>query len=173
MSIWFSADYHFSHYNIIGYDNRPFKTCEEMNDEIIIRHNSLVKPEDTFYFLGDFMFDDHRKFHSFFQRLNGEKHIIWGNHDRGAFRKKTAQFWQSTQHYYELKYNGRLFVLCHYPMLEWKNSYHGSIHLHGHCHGNRPRERNNRIDVGCMNYDYYPVSIDSILVDVSNFGKLK
>lgn len=53
MQTFISSDYHFSHSNIIKYDNRPFSNLEEMNSTIIRKHNERVKPEDTVYFLGD------------------------------------------------------------------------------------------------------------------------
>ena len=56
MNYWWASDYHFSHANIITYCNRPFKTVEEMNETIIERHNERVNPEDTVFFLGDFIF---------------------------------------------------------------------------------------------------------------------
>ena len=44
------------HLNIIRYCERPFKSAEEMNKVIIRKHNERVKPEDTVFFLGDFIF---------------------------------------------------------------------------------------------------------------------
>lgn len=163
--IYFNADYHFNHHNALGFDIRPFFTMQEMTFEIIKRHNELVKPTDTFYFLGDFMFDRWQNFDSYFDQLNGHKHIIWGNHDHKQFRKKVASKWESVQHYLEINYNGRLFVLCHYPFASWKNSVHGSINVHGHSHGSphSDKRRNNQIDVGCMNNNYYPFSIDQVI----------
>ena len=52
--IWFTADFHLGHKNIIRYRNRPFDTVEEMNRVILERLNGLVKANDTLYFLGDF-----------------------------------------------------------------------------------------------------------------------
>lgn len=52
MNYWWMSDYHFSHFNIIAYCKRPFKTAEEMNETIIKRHNERVKPDDTVFFLG-------------------------------------------------------------------------------------------------------------------------
>jgi len=53
-NVWFTADFHLGHKNIIRYCNRPFDTVEEMNRTILDRLNSLVKTNDFLYFLGDF-----------------------------------------------------------------------------------------------------------------------
>ena len=51
--IYFIADTHFNHANIIKYCNRPFKNTDEMNKYIIRKWNSVVKETDTVYHLGD------------------------------------------------------------------------------------------------------------------------
>ncbi len=49
--IWFTADFHFGHSNIIRYCNRPFRNAEEMDQTILERLNSSVKANDILYFL--------------------------------------------------------------------------------------------------------------------------
>ena len=34
------ADWHYAHANILAFDNRPFKTVEEMNEELVKRWNA-------------------------------------------------------------------------------------------------------------------------------------
>jgi len=87
MNYWWTSDYHFSHFNIIRYCKRPFETAEEMNETIIKRHNERVKPDDTVFFLGDFIFKGGNeggvdKYRQFEKRLNGKFIFIKGNHDR-------------------------------------------------------------------------------------------
>ncbi|HAR41171.1 MAG TPA: hypothetical protein DCS07_00820 [Bdellovibrionales bacterium] len=52
--IYFTADHHFSHKNIIKYCGRPFQSAEEMNAVMIQRWNETVQPGDTVFYLGDF-----------------------------------------------------------------------------------------------------------------------
>ena len=87
MNYWWTSDYHFSHANIIRYCNRPFETVEEMNEVIIRKHNERVKPEDTVFFLGDFIFKGGKeggeeRYREFERKLNGKFIFIKGNHDR-------------------------------------------------------------------------------------------
>jgi len=51
-NIWFTADFHFGHSNIIRYCNRPFLSVEEMDRTILDRLNASVKANDILYFLG-------------------------------------------------------------------------------------------------------------------------
>lgn len=51
--IFFTGDLHFGHANVIAFDNRPFKTVEEMDAELIRRWNSKVGKGDLTYVLGD------------------------------------------------------------------------------------------------------------------------
>ncbi|MHA1376349.1 MAG: metallophosphoesterase, partial [Promethearchaeota archaeon] len=79
--IWFTADFHLSHKNIIKYSNRPFKTVEEMDEIIINNLEERIKPQDILYFLGDLTFKE-IKAREFFQRFEEiEIHYIIGNHD--------------------------------------------------------------------------------------------
>lgn len=88
MQTYFSSDWHLGHTNILKYDNRPFASIEEMNEVIIGNHNSIVKPEDHFYFLGDFVFSKKKdEIEAFMKQLNGKLFFIKGNHDHTDTRK--------------------------------------------------------------------------------------
>ena len=54
--IFYTADLHLGHANIIKYCNRPFKDVDQMNETLIRNWNSRVKPEDTVIHNGDFCF---------------------------------------------------------------------------------------------------------------------
>ena len=172
--IWFSSDFHLGHKNILKYSNRPFQTVEEMDNEILKRWNSVVKPNDQAYYLGDLTLGNYETAASYINKMNGNIKFIEGNHDRSWFKNFDTRF--KLPPIFELKINKQLFVLCHYPLSTWLRSYHGSINLHGHCHGNIGRinesedrviptdqKRGKRIDVGVDCWNYFPVSMEEIL----------
>ena len=82
---FFTSDLHFFHKNILQFekDTRNFKDVEDMNEKLIQYWNSIVQQNDKVYNLGDLSFSS--KFDdliSIVNRLNGEHHLILGNHDQ-------------------------------------------------------------------------------------------
>lgn len=155
MTIFVTSDLHIGHKNILKYTDRHkvYKDIEDHDNQIIDTINKIVKNSDILYLLGDIaMFN----IHSFISKLNGSKIIIPGNHDK----------WRNNSHtsYLELKYNDDLFIMCHYPLLQWNKGHYGSYMLHGHCHGgiNSSNENLRRIDVGWDNF-YRPISLQEIV----------
>lgn len=132
--IWFWADCHFSHANIIKYCNRPFQSVEEMDEILVARWNDRVSNSDKIYLLGDFMFTRRKNEpDALLDRLNGQKFLIIGNHD--AKPTRNAKGWNATYRLKKIVVDNQKIVLCHYPMFSWQGSCHGSWMLHGHCHG--------------------------------------
>lgn len=80
MSIYFSSDQHYWHNNVIRYCARPYATVDEMNEDMVLKWNSVVKPEDSVYCLGDFSLA-FRAVETFSFRLNGTRYLVPGNHD--------------------------------------------------------------------------------------------
>ena len=166
MTVFFTADTHFGHANIIGYLNRPWATVDEMSEGLIERWNSVVTPNDTVYHLGDFSMRIHKnEIQDILERLNGNKTLVAGNHDDTATRK--ADGWYKV-------YEGSLYVfgdsktliLRHIPFDDWNTNYKYHAHLHGHTHGGARRpytQLPNRYDVGVDCWDYYPVTYDQII----------
>lgn len=79
--IYFIADTHFYHENIIKYCNRPFKNSKQMNEYIVNKWNSVVTKDDIVYHLGDVGFGSTDELKELVGRLNGTKILIRGNHD--------------------------------------------------------------------------------------------
>lgn len=169
--IYFTSDLHLGHHNIIKMQQRPFASTQEMNEALIATINQIVLPQDTLYILGDI---SHRlntaEVEALVKRIRCHKVLIWGNHDKHTL---DPRLFHHMDNYEELhvRYNGRkyLFVLSHYPFEHWNKEEGGSIHLHGHCHGNHDYNLKQleahrlRYDVGVDANDYKPVSLADII----------
>ncbi|MBR6665540.1 MAG: metallophosphoesterase [Lachnospiraceae bacterium] len=79
MATFFIADTHFSEENIMKYENRPFASVEDMDEQMIERWNARVCEEDLIYVLGDFGATGREQ--EYLSRLNGNKYLVKGNHD--------------------------------------------------------------------------------------------
>jgi len=79
---FFTADWHIGHKNIITLDNRPFTDLDHMASELVSNYNALVQPDDICFFLGDMMLGKTAPLREVLSRLNGNKILILGNHDR-------------------------------------------------------------------------------------------
>jgi calcineurin-like phosphoesterase family protein len=80
--LFFTADQHFYHEGIIEICKRPYKNSNEMEKNLISNYNSVVGLDDEVYFLGDLTFLKNRNIiKSLLSKLNGQKHLILGNHD--------------------------------------------------------------------------------------------
>ena len=81
--IYFTADLHLGHTNIIKLSDRSFDSVEQMNETLIDNINSVVNNKDTLYLLGDI---SHKipveEANTLIKRINGRKILIRGNHDK-------------------------------------------------------------------------------------------
>ena len=107
------------------------------------------------------------KISNYLYQLNGEKHLILGNHDKVrssdlAFLTQEGK-WQSIQPYKEITIEKKHITLCHYAMRVWNHLHHGSWMLFGHSHGTLPEFSDQQsIDVGVDNHNYAPISFEEI-----------
>ena len=169
MTIWFTSDTHYNHANIIEYSNRPFSDLEEMTEALIANWNSVVNHSDTVYHLGDFALSWGRKHKEFIdrliERLNGQKWLIVGNHDRDEVTKNPR--WGAVKHYHEIKVDlggvhKQRIVMFHYSLRTWSQMHRGAWMLHGHSHGSLTDIGGKTMDVGVDVHGYKPISIEAI-----------
>lgn len=134
--LYLTSDLHFHHKNILDWskETRPWDSVEEMNEGLIEAWNKTVRPNDTIYHLGDFSFSNANKTRPILERLNGNKVFIWGNHEYRQNKKLMLEFGEGYD-YKEIKHEGDLFCLFHYPIMNWKNRHYGAYHFFGHVHG--------------------------------------
>ena len=176
-NIWFSSDLHFNHNREFIYQARGFETLEEMNQTIIERFNSLVKPEDDLYLLGDIMLGKLEDSKPLVAALNGKKHFIIGNHDNSNRVKFYKTLSDDVTYANILDAAKHRFYLSHYPTLT-SNLDEGApikarvINLCGHSHiKNRFKDMDKgliyHVEIDCHNN--FPISFDEILFDINHF----
>ena len=143
--VWFMSDLHYDHENILKFNNgRPFKDITEMNEYILQTLKDTLEPEDILFDLGDlFWKTEQSEMEALCNLLPKQTYKIIGNHDKERLYYPGGIL----QRYFKLTadlldINLRLgdeeiqLTLSHYPILEWNHKYHGSLNIHGHCHGN-------------------------------------
>ena len=168
-NIFFTADMHFGHENMISFVDyngqkiRPFNTCQECDELMIENWNSVVRPQDKIYVLGDVCFNKNLG-DKIMPRLNGKKCLIRGNHDN--FKLSWYALW-----FYDVRgcHNLENYLLTHIPVhLDSKARF--KMNIHGHLHRNIVYKNENEIKVPdvwyrnvCMDYNNYkPVSFEQI-----------
>jgi len=157
--IWFTADPHYGHGNIIKYCNRPFKDSRDMDDTMRKRHNERVSPKDEVYILGDFGLSSEGHLLRILSSLNGKITILKGSHDR-VLKKSLMPTLMSIVVNLRGKERQEI-TLCHYALRVWPKSHFGAWHLFGHSHGKLP-SHGKSFDVGVDSHDFYPWSLDEV-----------
>jgi len=91
---YLTADYHFGEdrMELMG---RPFSSSAEMIDYIINQHNAIVKPEDEVIVVGDVCYQKKPDMIPYVSRMNGNKTLIRGNHDRVIDNSTFCQFFKT------------------------------------------------------------------------------
>lgn len=136
--IYYIADPHFGHENIIRFCGRPFSNVEEMDKMLIANWRAVVRPDDDIYVLGDLIFKSQDP-EAYLKQLTGKIHLIRGNHDTFLKNKALERYFVSIDDILTIADEGRRVVLCHYPLAEWNGFYRGAYHLFGHIHNAKNR----------------------------------
>ncbi|HMF33578.1 MAG TPA: metallophosphoesterase [Candidatus Lokiarchaeia archaeon] len=176
--IFFTADCHLGHTNIIKYCNRPFDTVEQMDETIIANWELVITSSDTVYFLGDFCFGGPQV--SILADLPFE-HMVFveGNHDPmsklKALKDPRVEFCKETT----IELEGREFFLTHNPM----DASDELPNICGHVHenwtflraGEYCTEKNSKmmvvkrrlkqpvLNVGVDRHNFRPISAEDVL----------
>lgn len=172
--VYFTADLHLGHQNIIKLCNRPFADLAEMERVIIENWNKRVKRNDTVYVLGDMVWKK-SLVPQYLSELSGNKILITGNHDAAWAKDPALQaLFVAVAPYLEVHLNCHPITMCHYPMVEWKSSRKdGSsklgYHIHGHIHNRVAEEyrylmrQHNALNAGVDINDFRPVTFEELV----------
>lgn len=195
MAIRYIGDLHFSHRNILRYDNRPWQNVDDMNQDMIRLWNTTVQDDDFVYILGDVVWSNkYQDWENILTQLAGHKFIVKGNHDKTEILnelKKNGYIdgWSHQEVVHDPGTNGkaRYVVLNHSPMPFFINMHHdNTYHLYGHVHISFDYQVIKHVrkqiedlyqhevrmyNVGCMirGMDYAPRTLDEIIeIDKTN-----
>ena len=177
MTLWFISDTHFGHANILTFKHedgtllRPgFVNVAEMDEFMIHKWNTTVKPADHVYHLGDVAMKKENL--QTVKKLNGHKRLIMGNHDIYHVKDYMEVGFEKIMAH-------RRFadmVFTHFPV--HPRSIGGKANVHGHTHSNwtpdpvvgPDREQKVRIlpyiNVSVEMINYTPVSLGWIEEEV-------
>ena len=187
LKIFITSDWHFNHDREFVWKERGFSSVEEMNEEIIRRHNSIVQPHDLVYVLGDNCLGGGSEEmlaanKELIKRLNGKLIMINGNHDtdrRIEMYKYCRNVFDTGRDALRFKYKKYHFFLCHFPMLT-ANYDEGPkevlLNLHGHTHQktNFTEGSWSNYHVGMDSHNCYPVLLDNIIEEIkAEYNRLK
>ena len=183
--LWFTSDTHWHHSRIIEFCNRPFTSIEEMNEKLIENWNSVVKPGDTVFHLGDFCFGGSQAWNSILDQLNGNILLIKGNHDEKSLRQGYMLRFKWVGYQLHLLIEDHSIYLNHFPFLCYGGTYHDipTWQLFGHVHSGPGANGKDidrlqylfptQYDVGVDNNNFTPVSFEQIktIIDYQINGK--
>ena len=186
MTVWFTADLHLGHGNIIRYCKRPFLSEAELekieelgergkwqiSDESLRNHddalinaiNERVDTKDMLWILGDFCRGSLVTATEYRNRIACENvYLVIGNHDKTLIKP----IFKDVIDQGLIEIEGQLIWLNHYPMRSWYRSHLGCWHLYGHVHGmlvpeDEAADHTLTMDVGVDARDYKPVSFEEI-----------
>lgn len=190
--IWFVSDTHFGHASILYFHPLRREACgvtlEELQADknsaiakhdqwLINKWNSVVRKQDTVYFLGDFCLKNKEYTENILRQLKGKKFLIRGNHDKSLNGLENYFEWVGDIKEAKFTNNQFKFIdpnetfcveMCHFPMLTWNRRPHGTCMVHGHSHGNaniiNELTDELRVDVGLDNqyWDYNFVELEQL-----------
>ena len=175
--IFFTADHHFGHANIIRHCNRLFTSAAEMDASLLKTWNNCVGQHDTVYILGDLFFRNSVPVQDYLEKMSGRKHLIVGNHDKyWVKRVDLSRYFESVSHMLEFSDGSSRITLCHYPMMTWNGVAKGSYMIHGHIHNKTDaayfeviRSMPNLLNAGVDVNNNRPVTLKELLINNQKF----
>lgn len=149
---------------------RHFSSVEEMDETLVSLHNSRVRPQDHWWFLGDLTMQRRLKgIEHLIGRMNGHKRIILGNHDIAPISDYTQWFEKVVS--YRVIDN---LMFSHIPIHQ-ASMGRFTANIHGHIHSNgggqfppKISQRDGRtliqpyINLSCEMTDYAPLSFEDV-----------
>ncbi len=148
---------YYGHKNVLKYCNRPYDNVDDMNHDIIRKHNKVVSEGDKVIHVGDFTLKNTGFAKDIIRQLNGSHTFIRGSHDKWMKNHKSVfhEMW-------ERKIGNYYICAGHYAAYSWPRSHYNSYYLYGHHHGSLELP-NKSMDIGVDTNNYYPYSLEEVV----------
>lgn len=187
--IWVISDTHFGHTGSLKWTDNDgnllrgskFSSTEEMDEYMIDRWNSVVKPGDKVYHLGDvFIGSNQTEFLKIWTKLHGQKRVLVGNHDNINLLTSCC----SDVRYWRVWAEDKM-IFTHVPLHESNlqiylkegdyeegdtgKSKKMMFNVHGHIHHNSSPE-GPYFNASVEQLDYTPIHYDELLAIKKKMG---
>lgn len=169
--IWFVSDLHLGHAKDFIIGPRNYATVTEAYAHTF-QMLGKIGPNDVVFNLGDAVCGAGMNTVEYAKRMVSipcrQHYYLWGNHNAGmkdlyrdcqrqlGLEADDVELYPLTYpgtnfvflgNYVEVTIDGKLVVMCHYPISSWQDIGDGSYMIHGHCHRNLKEKMTNRLDV--------------------------
>ena len=154
MANYYISDLHILHKNVLNcegssnFDNRPFKTFEEMHETLINNVNNVCGRSDHLYLVGDIAWKVNDESISLISRIKPNMHLICGNHERindSRYKRLFCEICDYKEITDNIKGKNYGVVLSHFPIMFWNKmkqinndgsprTKNYNILLYGHTH---------------------------------------
>lgn len=188
-NVWNTSDHHLGHklmaiargFSHITPEGEVVADIEAHDEHLIEQHNNLVRKQDIVWFHGDVTLKGASYMAPLVARMNGRKHLIWGNHDAGwpghadSHRQvvKYMEVFESVQFAKVRKIGDTKVMMTHLPYVgdhpdqydrcpEFRLPNTGMPLLCGHVH-EAWKARGNQLNVGVDQWDLKPVPLETIV----------
>jgi calcineurin-like phosphoesterase family protein len=148
------SDLHLGHENLAIH--RGFASAREQDNMILLNWNLLVTKYDKVLILGDVAMN--KKFYPFLDNLNGNKHVILGNHDLPKYTNELLKHVKTVCGMFQKSGH----ILTHCPIHESQFDRF-TKNIHGHLHENNIDD-DRYVNVCCEQLDYTPMLLSDIIV---------
>lgn len=162
-TIFLISDTHFGHVKMLEFlradgtrVRREFSNVKEMDEAMVERWNTTVKPQDHVYHLGDFTMD-HKLVAKYARQLNGHKRLVLGNHDHYDPRVYYDAGFKKV--YSSRSIEG--LVLTHIPIHFLSIPLWGLGNVHGHTHA-EPAYGPEYQNVSVEQINYTPIALETV-----------
>lgn len=174
---FYTSDLHFRHKFVSR--KRGFGSPDDHDEAIIERWNKAVTSADQVWVMGDVGMWKLNDFAHLVKRLNGEIHVVLGNHDEAwpghrdgyKFARSWMDLFASIQPFARKNIDGTWVLLSHFPYKgdhtredrynQFRLRDEGEWLVHGHIHQNT-RGTGRQIHVGLEAWDLRPVPQQAI-----------